>query len=142
LESIILFVLFGVASTVIQAVIKNSKQQQSTADTKTVKPNIQPTIKTIYKSNVTGKGEVMNRSKEPVQKPKMQELNISIKPEMHKEEKLAEVSEDIVFAEEIEEASNESKYILPEDISFDELQRSIIMAEVLGKPKALRKTIR
>jgi hypothetical protein len=142
LESLILFIIFGAVSTVIQTAIKNNKQKQSTMEAQAVKPNIQPTVKTIYKSNVTGKNEVINRTKEPVQKTKIQVPDTSIKPEMHKEEKLAEVSADIVLEEGIEETSNESRYILPEDITFDELQRSIIMAEVLGKPKALRKTIR
>jgi Na+-translocating ferredoxin:NAD+ oxidoreductase RnfG subunit len=119
LESIIIFALFAIASSVIQAVIKNSKQQnQSAKATQSVKPKVKTTIKA------------------------MNNANISMKQEVYQEGTQTEGLGPVEIQYPIEKPSNTTSSTPMESITSDELQRSIIMAEVLGKPRALKKAIR
>lgn len=123
MESIILLVLFGIVSSVIQAVIKNSKQQMKVEAhvqgiKTTVQPITQPTKEVISKSY------------------------ISMEPIMYKEASQVETKEKVAMQNLKEEPASAQNFIWMDDINYDVLQRSIIMAEVLGKPKALRKAIR
>ena len=119
MESIILLVLFGIASSVIQAVVKNSKQKiPMKTDINGVKPKVQP------------KNEAINK------------FSIGIEPNIYQEETRTEVYGNAVMQAQEEEPASAPRLVWMENITFDELQRSIIMAEVLGKPKALRKAIR
>jgi uncharacterized membrane protein len=119
LESIILLVLFGIVSSAIQSVIKNNKrQQQMNADVQGVKPKVEPIYEAVSKSH------------------------ISMEPTMVREEIRAEAFENLAVFDIEEVQGSASSSVLTGNITFNELQRSIIMAEVLGKPKALRKAIR
>lgn len=143
MEQIILLALFGIVSSVIQAVIKkNNQQKQPTMNTHDVKPKIQTTYKTINIPNTSGIGEILKKSTAPVQNSRLEIPNINMEPEIFKKETPSEVLTDRVITELKDETVSSSGYILSEDITFSELQRSIIMAEVLGKPKALKKAIR
>jgi hypothetical protein len=119
LESIILLVLFGIVSSVIQSVIKNSKrQQQMNADVQGVKPKVEPIYEAVSKSP------------------------ISMEPTMVREEIRTEAFENLAVFDMGEVPDSESSSVSTGNITFNELQRSIVMAEVLGKPKALRKATR
>lgn len=119
MESIILLVLFGIVSSVIQAAVKNSKQQNAMkTNMNGVKPIVQPTNEAINK------------------------YNIGMEPEIVQEETRTEVLKPYSILKEEAVSASETNFNWTENITFDELQRSIVMAEVLGKPKALRKAIR
>lgn len=119
MESIILLVLFGIVSSVFQAIKKSNNQQKRVeADAQRIKPKVQP----IYEAN--------------------SKSYINIEPELYQEGKPIEVIQKIVVQAEEEVPSSTPRFIWMDDITFDDLQRSIIMAEVLGKPKALKRAIR
>lgn len=119
MESIILLVLFGIVSSVIQAVIKSSKQQkQVEADAQGIKQKVQPIYEAINKSY------------------------INMEPEVYQEGTPIEAFVNLAILDKEEVSASSPSLSWTENITFDELQRSIIMAEVLGKPKALRKAIR
>jgi hypothetical protein len=127
LESIILLVLFGIVSTVFQSIVKNNKQKQVKTDAQRIKPKLQPTNETRSRTN-----ETMSRSynMEPIiiqEEPRVEPIEIIAPLTMHSRQVMSD---------------SDSNLILTEDITYDDLQRSIIMAEVLGKPKALRRAIR
>jgi hypothetical protein len=127
LESIILLVLFGIVSTVFQSIVKNNKQKQVKTDAQRIKPKLQPTNETRSRTN-----ETMSRSynMEPIiiqEEPRVEPIEIIEPLTMHSRQVMSD---------------SDSNLILTEDITYDDLQRSIIMAEVLGKPKALRRAIR
>lgn len=118
MESIIFLVLFGIVSSVIQSVVKNNKQQQLKADAQGIKPKITPIYEAVSKSH------------------------ISMEPEIQQEVKRYDAYENLSMLDKEEVSASVPNLILAENITFNELQRSIIMAEVLGKPKALRQAIR
>lgn len=119
MESIIFLVLFGIVSSVIQSVIKNNKrQQQLNADVQGIKPKIAPIYEAVSKSHT------------------------SMEPEIRQEVTRYDAYENLSMLDKEEASASAPNLILAENITFNELQRSIIMAEVLGKPKALRKAIR
>ena len=119
MESIILLVLFGIVSSVFQAVIKSSKQQKrAEANAQGIRPKVRPTYEAASKSY------------------------ISMEPKIVQDEKPIEVFENVVIQDQVAAPSTTPRFMWMDDITFDDLQRSIIMAEVLGKPKALRKTTR
>ena len=120
MESIVLLVLFGIVSSVIQAVIKNTKQQQKQiiANVNGVKLNVKP------------KNEEINK------------YDMGIEPTMVQAETRIEAVQTFKALEKEEMSASAPSFSWTENITFDELQRSIVMAEVLGKPKALRKAIR
>jgi hypothetical protein len=127
LESIILLVLFGIVSTVFQSIVKNNKQKQVKTDAQRIKPKLQPTNETRSRIN-----ETMSRSynMEPIivqEEPRVEPIETIEPLTVHNRQVVSD---------------SESNLILTEDITYDDLQRSIIMAEVLGKPKALRRAIR
>ena len=143
MESIIIIALIFVATSVIKAVSMNGiPQKKSSADTLCVEPRVQSTVKATNKSNNFDISEIIKMSVAPVHKQKMKTSNICMEPKLYKEETQIEVSECMVTPEQSEVTADIESFILPEDITFDELRRSIIMAEVLGKPRALKKTIR
>lgn len=116
MESIVLLVLFGIVSSVFQAVVKNSKQQkQKAVRTARAMPKIEPVNET--KSNIYVGKEL----------------------EMFQEGKPYDVIESLVVPDQKEVPISTPRFTWMDDITFDDLQRSIIMAEVLGKPKALKK---
>ena len=115
MESIILLILFAVVSSVIQAVIKNSKlQNQMEANAQSIKPKVQPNNEAVSKSYV------------------------SMEPEIYQEGASSYTFENLVKLDKIEEPVIAPNLSWSENITFDDLQRSIIMAEVLGKPKSLK----
>lgn len=119
MESIVLLVLFGIASSIFQAFVKSNKQQkQKAVRTERVMPKAEP-IKEV-KRNVYVEKDL----------------------EMYPERKQVEVIKNIVVPEQKEEPSSSPRFTWMDDITFDDLERSIVMAEVLGKPKALRKAER
>jgi hypothetical protein len=127
LESIILLVLFGIVSSVFQSIVKNNKQKQMKTDAQRIKPKLQPTNETRSRTN-----ETMSRSynMEPIivqEEPRVEPIETIEPLTVHNRQVVSD---------------SESNLILTEDITYDDLQRSIIMAEVLGKPKALRRAIR
>jgi hypothetical protein len=127
LESIILLVLFGIVSSVFQSIVKNNKQKQMKTDAQRIKPKLQPTNETRSRTN-----ETMSRSynMEPIivqEEPRVEPIETIEPLTVHNRQVVSD---------------SESNLILTEDITYDDLQRSIIMAEVLGKPKALKKAER
>ena len=81
----------------------------------------------------------------PIVQPTNEAINkydIGMEPKIVQEETRTEAIEYIAMQDQEEVSASASSLILTENITFDELQRSIVMAEVLGKPKALRKAIR
>jgi hypothetical protein len=149
LESIILLVLFGIASSVIQTVMKNSKQQkQALEGTHPVKPGVQP-IKVQPTRVQPTRVQPTRVQPKKVQQTKAQptyearnDIYIGKDLEMSQEGRPTEVIESLVVPNQKEEPSSTPRFKWMEDISNEDLQRSIIMAEVLGKPKALRKVTR
>lgn len=143
MESIVIFVLFAVISSVIQAVVKNSNQQkQPAANAQEVKPKEQMIYKTINKTKVPSMNEVIVKSVAPVRKSDTVTSNIDMESERLSEGKQITGSGAIVIPAQKEEIASSDGSAFAENLTYDELQRSIIMAEILGKPRALKKAIR
>ncbi|MDF2891992.1 MAG: hypothetical protein K0R80_2359 [Clostridia bacterium] len=143
MEAIILMVLFAVASSVFQSVAKNSKQQkEQMEDAQVVKPKVQQTAKAMNKPNASGGVTSMKKSAAPVQKSKSQGSIMQREPETFMEGSRSEALEATEAMSFRSEAATVEYSGLLQEITINDLQKSIIMAEVLGKPKALRKTSR
>lgn len=140
MESIILFVLIAVGTTIFNA-IKQDAEKQRKAQT-APKPNIkiiQPTINSSVKQINTNTVIKKKRIQSDIVQEAFLKDNIN---NMNEEDILTEALKENVPQKsnriaEAEIASNDFSFI-----NYDELQRSIVMAEVLGKPRALKKSIR
>lgn len=135
MESIILFALIAIGSTVFSAIKQEAeKQRKAQMATKTSIPNRQP------EANINIKQSSPNI--DMVKKTRVQ-YNVSqadaSNNNMCGRDIQTKNKEDYVFqksSNKDEEAINNGGTTF---VNFSELQRSIIMAEVLGKPKALKK---
>lgn len=139
MESLILFVLIGVGSVVYEAIKQgNARQKQESAAPKDNSPSMPPTV-APHRSpgSQSVKSNVMQPKVTPVRK-NVAEIIESIDQEGVQTEG-AIVSQKVQPASVGRESVKEAGFI---DIGIEDLQRSIIMAEVLGKPKALRKNTR
>ena len=142
MEAIIFIVLLTVASSMFQSWNRKDKEQKRPATvTQGVKPIVQPKVKANGKTSHTDLCENFKKSEAPIQKPRIQVPNIIVEPEKFEEEMETDYCEDAMMLEQ-NEGTCTTSFDLENDIGFDELQRSIIMAEVLGKPKALKKVVR
>jgi Ca2+-dependent lipid-binding protein len=136
-------VLFAVASSVFQSVAKSNKQQkEQMQDAQTIKPKVQQTVKTINKPNTSGSVAGSKKSAAPIQKLKPQASNMQMESETFMEGSRSQALGDTEILTPRSEAATVEYSGLMQEITINDLQRSIIMAEVLGKPKALRKTSR
>jgi hypothetical protein len=143
LESIIIFALIAVVSSVLKAVAKNGvPQKKSEEGTISVEPRVQSTVKARNKTKSFNINETVKMPGTPVQKTKIKTSNMEMEPELFNEEILIEGSKATLTPIQSEVIGDAAIYTIQSDITFDELQRSVIMAEVLGKPRALKKTIR
>lgn len=143
MESIVVFVLFAIISSVFQAVVKNGKQQkQPTANAQEIKPKEQMTYKTLNNVNVTGMNEVIKKSAVPVRRSDTVASNIDLEPEKLSEGKQIIGSGTVVMPVQKDEIASTEASAFAEHVTYNELQRSIVMAEVLGKPRAYKKAIR
>ncbi len=125
MESIILFALIAIGSTVIKAVKKEAERQINiqTAPKHSI-PNMQMDTNMRIQSNIIPEYASNNNNN-------MYEDNI-----------LTEVLNENVpqkSSSRVATSANDSGMPF---INYDELQRSIVMAEVLGKPKAFKRSIR
>lgn len=116
MESIILIILFGLASTIFQTVNNRSKREKM--------PEKKPAVKKV--SRPIEKKEAPHMFMEPDA--------YDIEGEQTETLRTRNMEEPKDQYEVVEEDSG-----LWSNITMEELQRSIIMAEVLGKPKALRR---
>jgi Ca2+-dependent lipid-binding protein len=136
-------VLFAVASSVFQSVAKNNKQQkEQMQDVHTIKPKVQQTVKTMNKPNTSGSVASSKKSAAPVQKSKPQASNMQMESETFMEGSRSQALDNTGILPHGSEAATVEYPGLLQEITINDLQKSIIMAEVLGKPKALRKTAR
>ncbi|MGB7606035.1 MAG: hypothetical protein WBL93_11235 [Lutisporaceae bacterium] len=140
MESIILFALIAIGSTVFKAIKQDAEKQRKaqTAPQSNIQ-NIQPAVNTnTIQSNLnTNMGK-----KKGIQSNTMQEDASNNSNNRYGENIRTKAMEDYALQESNsreEEAIYDSGMTF---INFGELQRSIIMAEVLGKPKAFKKSIR
>ncbi|MDF2591280.1 MAG: hypothetical protein K0S75_746 [Clostridia bacterium] len=136
MEKIILLVLFGIASSVFQAVVKNNKQKQTAASTEPM-AGTKPLVGT---KSMVG----VQRIKSKVQTPNETKSNIDAGKDldMYQERSSAEVPNHVVVPNIKEVPSSTSSFPWADDITIEDLQKSIIMAEILGKPKALKNSTR
>lgn len=140
MESIVIMVLLAIASSVFQAVFKGNKQsKEQVKPVPTVKPKLQPTVKTTVKPNNIGIPETMKKNTESPPKPKTQTVMPMQEWEESTEGVQTEALDDIVIEElkwQSESIENEGFF---QEFTINDLQKSIVMAEVLGKPKALKR---
>jgi hypothetical protein len=123
--------------------MKNNKQKKQAApEDQSMKPSVQPTVKAKRKFNVTNLGEVKSQHEDSMHKPEMQSVFGSIEPNLYKEVIQNKTSEPIWSEDQNDMIADGEAYSMETDNSFNDLQRSIIMAEVLGKPRALKRNIR
>lgn len=143
MESIIIFVLIAIASTVFQAIGQKAKQQKrTTTNNQASKPYVFPTAKAINKSDSSCSGTVIQNTVPPILKTPFHISRMNMESESLMERIKTKTIEDVVIKEQYEEPASVASSTFLDSINFDELQRSIVMAEVLGKPKALRKASR
>lgn len=143
MESIIVMILLGIASTVFQSVIKNKNEKNEKAKkVEFAYPKAQPMVKVANKINTAGDGISKKKITIPSQKLEKESSNMSKESGTLNEGVQTEALEDIEIPEQKSEPAITEYPGLLHDITIDELQRSIIMAEVLGKPKALRRISR
>lgn len=144
MESIVIFALIAIASSVFQAMAQNNKKQkQSVKGPQPGKPKLQPqmTVRPVYKTQPT---PVV---REPLEVVGL-ELDEGVGEAVSFRGSMLETSLEGIQTEAMEErlrtepqktaVSNE----MQQSISFDDLQKSVIMAEILGKPRALKRSIR
>lgn len=143
MESIIIFAIIAIISSAIQSAVKNGKQQKQAAPgyqaDRTRPP--QPVRPAVKPSTAAGSTNTRQSSK-PAQKPKTEAKTAKKAADTYAEGVQTEGMRDSVPVQQSVEAEPVSGPGFLQDIGFEELQKSIIMAEVLGKPKALRKTVR
>ena len=136
MESIILLILFGIASSVFQAAVKNNKQKQAAAGTR-------PMASTrAMAGNKTMTGTQIVKPKEQMPNETKSNMYVGKDLEMYQEGRSTEVLEHVVVPNIKEVPSSTTSFPWMDDITIDDLQKSIIMSEVLGKPRALKKFIR
>lgn len=139
MEAIILFVLFSVGSLILQAVKQNgNRQNQPASPAKPIKPTMQPNVAPHRSPGNQNTNKVQSNKPQPntgsVTKP-VQEVFKSLDPEGVQTE--GPISSTPKQSKKIDVEPVKESSIM--DMDYDDLQRSIIMSEVLGKPKALRK---
>jgi hypothetical protein len=139
LESIIIFVLIAIASSVFQSFTKQAKQQykQATPQAKNEAPKMQPTIKPIYQTKVHS-NEYGRDPAAMVVKPKVQVSKPSVEPTLQSVSLQPSVLVNSAAPDMKAEQTDTAGASILEHISLSDMQRSIVMAEVLGKPAALR----
>jgi len=139
-------VLIAIASSIFQSIAQNNKKQKQNQP----KPVVQ------YNKPVMQQPQAVKQAKPPVQnKPKAAAPKKTVKPSTEGvgEEAAFRGSMNSYSSEgmQTEAAGNQRSMDVPKVttdhglqplITFDDLQRSIVMAEVLGKPKALRRGTR
>lgn len=138
MESIILFALIAIGSTVFKAIKQDAeKQRKAQMAPKPSIPNMQPEANINIKQS--------NPNIDMVKKTRIQSSVIQADASnnnMYGEGIQIKVKEDYA----LQKSSNRAEETINNDgmtfVNFSELQRSIIMAEVLGKPKAFKKGIR
>ena len=113
METIILMVLLVVASSIFQAAVQKNKRQKDIIQNST-----------------------------PVHVSRPQASITRIEPETFIEDLQTKVIDNIAIPEQNNEPESAEYPGLHQEITINDLQRSIIMSEVLGKPKALRRTSR
>ncbi len=127
MESIILFALIAIGSTVIKAVKKEAERQ---INIQTASKHSIPNMQMDANTNIG------------IQSNIIQENDSNNNNNMYGDNILTEV-----LNENVPQKSS-SKVATPVNdsgmtfINYDELQRSIVMAEVLGRPKAFKRSIR
>lgn|GEM_PF-6910754 len=142
MESIIIMVLLAVASSVFQSVMQRNKQQAKEPDKTAppVKPTIQPAVK-LEKAKTFPKMETA-KSLAQTPKAKVQPAKAGWESEGLMEGVQTEALDDIVILEQLNASARAEESSFIQNLTLDDLQKSIIMAEVLGKPKALKRNTR
>ena len=142
MESIILMVLLAVASSIFQSVMQRNKQaKEPDKNVPPVKPKIQPTIKT-EKPKALNKTESSKKSAVQIPRVKLEPSKENWETAALMEGMQTEALDDIEIPEQKNTSENREGTGFIQDFSLNDLQRSIIMAEVLGKPKALKRNSR
>lgn len=144
MEAIILFAVIAIASTVFQSIGQNMKKRDEQAFPKPPeqKPQVQQTTKPVNHSRPAST-TVKKRAtviKPAVQAPTPLELHV------HDEESVR-ILEGAPLDNEINARTQEQNVRMANSdsgisIGLEDVQRSVIMAEILGKPRALKKSIR
>lgn len=127
MESIILFALIAIGSTVIKAVKKDAERQRN--------------IQTAPKHNIPNM-QMNTNTNMGIQSNIIQGYDSNNGNNMYEDNILTEVLNENVpqkSSSRVATPVNDSGMAF---INYDELQRSIVMAEVLGKPKAFKRSIR
>ena len=118
METIILMVLLAVASSIFQSAVQKNKRQkdiiQNSAPIRESRPKV---------SN-------------------MKVSNMKVEPEAVEGDLQTNVINNLAIPQQKDESTSVEYTGLLQEITINDLQRSIIMSEVLGKPKALRRTSR
>lgn len=135
MESIVIMVIIGIVSAIFQNMNKESKEQKKAAEGP--KPSIKK-VQPAVKVNKNVNKPVQQEKKKPadVVTDPFEDLEInSFISGGHMQQKPVENS--IAF-EDSGEASSSFDNNLLQNITFDDIQKSVVMAEILGKPKAYR----
>jgi uncharacterized iron-regulated membrane protein len=139
MSSIVIFIIFVVISMVFQAMKQeNNKGKRPEATHRPVGPMTPPTV-AAHRSPEGQNPRVMQSNRVQVKaetkaKMMLDDLNVLNSEGMQTEGPTSSVS-----AQPIKIQAEPEKELGHLDIDMDNLQRSIIMSEILGKPKALRK---